>query len=149
MVVLVADEDALAGAPHAVHDIVLFEALEAREHRGVFFGLRFLGAKGVVGEGIQPDGFGLVAVEALGEDGRVRGLQSDVGDGRHREILGGCRGRQGRFGDADVGVAGAVGAAESINKAHFGKGGEQPAVTNAKAFTIKLPQKSKMYFLGI
>jgi hypothetical protein len=53
----------------------------------------------------------------------------------------------GRLGDCDVGVAGAVGAAESVKKGHFGKGGEQPAVTNSKPSplkSLKVPQKSKI-----
>lgn len=87
MIVLVADQDSLAGAPHAVLDIVLFETLEAREDGGVFFWLGFFGAEGVVGEGVKADGFGLVGVEGDREDRRVGGLQGGGCYGRH---LGGC-----------------------------------------------------------
>lgn len=75
MIVFVADEDAFAGSAHAVLGVVFFEALEAREHGGVFFGLRFFGAEGVVGEGVEADCLGLIAVEGVGEEGRVGGLQ--------------------------------------------------------------------------
>lgn len=75
MIVLVADEDAFAGAAHAVVDVVFFEALEAGEDGGVFFWLGFFGAEGVVGERVEADGFGLVAVEGVGEEGRVGGLE--------------------------------------------------------------------------
>jgi hypothetical protein len=80
---LVAHEDPLAGPPHAVHDIMLFEALEARKNGGVFFRLGFFRAKGVVRERVKADCFGLVAIERLGENRRVGGLESDRGDGRH------------------------------------------------------------------
>ena len=61
--------------------IVLFEALEAREDGGVFFWLGFFGAEGVVGEGVEPDCFGLVAVEGFGEERWVGGLQCGGGYG--------------------------------------------------------------------
>lgn len=69
VVVLVADEDALAGAAHAMLVVVLFEALQAGQHGGVFFGLGFLGAEGVVAQRIQANGVGLVGIEFLGQDG--------------------------------------------------------------------------------
>ena len=68
MVVFVADENAFAGTAHAVLFIVFLEALEARQHGGIFFGLSFFGAEGVVGEGEEADCLGLVAIEGLGED---------------------------------------------------------------------------------
>jgi len=74
MVVFVADENAFAGAPHAVLGVVFFETLEAREDGGVFFGLGFFCAEGVVGEGIEADCLGLVAVEGFGEERGVGGL---------------------------------------------------------------------------
>ena len=58
-----ADEDALACSPHAMFVVVLFESFQAREHRGVFFGLRLFGAEGVVGERVQADRGGLVGGE--------------------------------------------------------------------------------------
>jgi hypothetical protein len=41
---VVHDEDALYGAPHAKVFIVVLETLQTGRHRGVFFGLGFLGA---------------------------------------------------------------------------------------------------------
>jgi hypothetical protein len=83
MVMLVTNEDPFARSPHTVRDIVFFEALEAREHRGVFFRLGLFGAEGVVGEGIEADCFGLVAVERLREERRVGGLKSSTSNSRH------------------------------------------------------------------
>lgn len=71
MVVFVTDEDPFAGSAHAMVLEVFFETAEAREDRGVFFWLGFFGAEGVVGEGVEPDGFGLVAIEGVGEEGRI------------------------------------------------------------------------------
>ena len=48
MVMFVTDEDAFAGAAHAVELIVLFETLKAGEDGGIFFGLIFFRAEGVV-----------------------------------------------------------------------------------------------------
>ena len=81
MVVFVADEDTFAGSAHAVLFIVLFEAFEAREDGGVFFWLGLFGAESVVGEGVEADGFRLVAVEGFGEERRVGGLQCGGGYG--------------------------------------------------------------------
>lgn len=75
MVVLVADEDTFAGAAHTMRDIVLFETFEAREDRGVFFGLCLFRAECVVGEGVETDCFWLIGVEGEGESGRVGGLE--------------------------------------------------------------------------
>ena len=55
MVVLVADEDAFAGAPHAMVFVMFFEALEAGEDGGVFFGLVFFGSECVVAQGVKAD----------------------------------------------------------------------------------------------
>lgn len=81
MVVFVANEDSFAGSAHTVLFIVLFEAFEAREDGGVFFWLGFFGAEGVVGEGVEPNGFGLVAVERFGEKRRIGRLQGGGGYG--------------------------------------------------------------------
>lgn len=88
MVVLVADEDALAGAPHAVDIVMLFEALETREDGGVFFWLRLLGAECVIGEGEESDCLGLVAVEGFGKNGWVGCLQGGGCYGRHSWVGG-------------------------------------------------------------
>lgn len=71
---LVADENAFAGAAHAVDFVVFFQTFEACEDGGVFFWLGLFGAEGVVGEGEEADGFGLIAIEGCGEDGWVGGL---------------------------------------------------------------------------
>ena len=81
MIVFVADEDSFAGSAHAVLIIVLFEALEASENGGVFFWLGLFGAEGVVGEGVEADGFRLVAVKGFGEKRWVGGLQGGGGYG--------------------------------------------------------------------
>ena len=67
MVVLVADENTFAGSAHTMLDIVFFQALQTGEDGGVFFGLGFFGAKGVVGKGVEADCFGLVSIEGIGE----------------------------------------------------------------------------------
>jgi hypothetical protein len=90
--VLVADQDPFGGAPHPVQGVVFFEAFEARGDGGVFLGLGFFGAEGVVGEGVEADGLGLVGVEIKGYYRRVGGLQGGCGDGRH---LCGCWVRRG------------------------------------------------------
>lgn len=71
VVVFVADENSFAGSSHAVLDIVLFEALQACEDRGVFFRLGFFGTEGVVREGVEAYCFGLIGVKGLGKDWRV------------------------------------------------------------------------------
>ena len=53
--VFVTEEDGFAGAAHAVVVIVASEARQACEDRGVFFGLRFFGAQGVVGHRVEAD----------------------------------------------------------------------------------------------
>lgn len=52
VVVFVADEDALAGAPHAVLLIVLLQTLQSSQHRWVLLWLRLLRPERVVREGI-------------------------------------------------------------------------------------------------
>ena len=69
VVVLVADEDAFAGAPHAVVFVVFFEALEAGEDGRVFFRLVFLGPECVVAQGIKADCDRLIRGEGFGENG--------------------------------------------------------------------------------
>ena len=44
MTVIVHDEDAFDGPPHSEIFIVVLQALEPSGNRGVFLGLRFLGA---------------------------------------------------------------------------------------------------------
>jgi len=63
MVMFVTNKNAFASSSHSMSDIVLFEALKACQDRGVFFRLSFLGAEGIVREGIEADCIGLVAVE--------------------------------------------------------------------------------------
>ena len=102
----VADEDAFASAAHAVDIVVLFETLEACKDGGVFFWLGFFGAEGVVGEGVEADCFGLVAVEGVGEERRVGGLEGGGSYGGH---FGGWRGVWGCVRGED-GVVGGEGA---------------------------------------
>ena len=71
VIVLVADEHAFAGPAHAMLLVVLFETLESRDHRGIFFWLVLLGAEGVVAEWIEADGLWLICGKGLGEDGTV------------------------------------------------------------------------------
>ena len=63
VVVLVTDQDALAGSAHAMFFVVLFQSLETRVHRRIFFRLVLFGAKGVVAEREKADGWRLVCVE--------------------------------------------------------------------------------------
>jgi len=68
---LMTDKDALACASHAMLCIVFFESLQARKYRGVLFWLAILGSERIVTKREQADGFGLIAVEVFGDDGRV------------------------------------------------------------------------------
>ena len=69
MVVLVADQDALASSAHAMLGIVFFQALQARKNRRVLFWLAIFCPKRVVAQREQANRLGLVAVEVLGDDG--------------------------------------------------------------------------------
>lgn len=81
VVVLVADEDALAGAAHAMLVVVFLQALQAGQDGGVLLGLVLLGAEGVVAERVQANGLGLVRVELLGEDGAGWRQRARAGSG--------------------------------------------------------------------
>lgn len=63
VVVLVADENALAGPSHAVFIVVLLEPPEPRDNGGVLLRLRLFDAKCVVGQGVEANGLGLVGFE--------------------------------------------------------------------------------------
>jgi hypothetical protein len=80
VVMLMADEDALAGTSHTMFHIVLLQPLKTCEDGGIFFGLGLFSAECVVGEGVEADGLRLVVVEGFGKDGRVGGLKSGGGD---------------------------------------------------------------------
>jgi hypothetical protein len=69
VIVFVADQDAFASPSHAVFRVVLFEALQSRKDRGVFFWLAIFCAERVVAQRVQANRLGLVAVEVLGDDG--------------------------------------------------------------------------------
>lgn len=71
MIMLVTHKDALACASHAMLCIVFFESLQSRKYRGVLFWLAILGSECIVAKREQADGFGLIAVEVLGDDGPV------------------------------------------------------------------------------
>ena len=79
----VADKDPLAGAPHSMFDIMLLEPLETCKDGGIFLGLGFFGAEGVVRERIEADCLWLVVIEGLGEDRRIGGLKGSGGYSRH------------------------------------------------------------------
>jgi hypothetical protein len=68
MVMLMANQDPLAGAPHAMLIVVFFQTLQASEHRGVLLRLCFLGAECVVGERVEADSLRLFGGEVLGDD---------------------------------------------------------------------------------
>jgi hypothetical protein len=82
VIVLVAHQHALAGAPHAMDNVVLLQSLQAGQHRRVFLGLVFLGAKGVIGQRVEADCLRLFGVERFGDDGSaepsVRNLQNSL-----------------------------------------------------------------------
>lgn len=67
VVVFMADQDPFARSPHAMLFVMLLQPLQARDHRGVFFGLVFLRAEGVVAEGVEADRFGLVGGKGFGQ----------------------------------------------------------------------------------
>lgn len=58
-----ADQDALAGSAHAMVHIMLFQSLQACEHRWIFFGLVLFGTESVVAKWKEADGGRLVCVE--------------------------------------------------------------------------------------
>lgn len=66
VIVLVADEDALASAAHSMGCVVLLEASQAGEDGGVLLGLRLFDAKRVVGERVEADGRRLRGIEVEG-----------------------------------------------------------------------------------
>lgn len=78
MIMLMADQDPLARAPHAMLLVMLLQPLQPRQHRRVLFGLVLFGAEGVVAERVEPDRGGLVCGEGVGEDGAVRRLELGV-----------------------------------------------------------------------
>lgn len=71
MVMLMADQHALARAAHAMLVVVLLQPLQARKHARVLLGLRLLGAERVVGQRVQADRGRLLAGEVFGGDGSV------------------------------------------------------------------------------
>lgn len=102
MIVLMANKYTLTRPSHAMLLIVLFQSLQPRKDRGVFFGLGFLGAKGVIAKRVQADAWGWLEENALGRTGlcqindqyrsmeleglsniRVGSLQGSSCDGRH------------------------------------------------------------------
>lgn len=87
VVVLMADEDALARAAHAMDIVVLLESLQSRNDRWVLLGLRLLDAERVVGERVQADCLGLVSIEGKGDDGWVGGLKRRRRYCRHLGLL--------------------------------------------------------------
>jgi hypothetical protein len=72
VVVLVADEYALAGPSHAVRIVVLLEASKSRDNGGVLLRLGLFDTKRVVGQGVKANGLGLVCFEGERNDGWLR-----------------------------------------------------------------------------
>ena len=68
VVVLVADQDALARPPHAAHLVVFLQPLQPCKHRWVLFWLSILSAECVIAERVQAYRLWLVAIEVLGEN---------------------------------------------------------------------------------
>ena len=71
MVVLVADQDALAGSAHAMLYVMLFQPLQAREHRGVLLWLMLFSTKGVIAKREEADGGRLICIKSFGQDRSV------------------------------------------------------------------------------
>lgn len=69
MIVLVADQDALACPAHAMFGVMFFQSLQTRQDRRILLWLPIFGAKCVVAEWVQADGLGLAGVEVLGKHG--------------------------------------------------------------------------------
>lgn len=68
---LVTDKHTLARPPHAMKFIMLFQSLETRQHRGIFFWLVLFGAECVVGQRVETDCLRLFGVEGFGDYGSV------------------------------------------------------------------------------
>lgn len=60
VIVLMADQDALACPPHSMLLVVLLQPIESRKNRGIFFWLVLFRAKCVITEGEEANGFGLI-----------------------------------------------------------------------------------------
>ena len=58
-----ADQNALAGSAHAMSHIMLFQSLQACEHRRILFGLVLFGAEGVIAQRKEADGGRLICVK--------------------------------------------------------------------------------------
>ena len=71
MIMLMANQHALTRAPHAIRLVMFLQPFQAREHAGIFLGLRLLGAERVVGQRVQADCLGLFGGEVVGSDGTV------------------------------------------------------------------------------
>ena len=75
--VLVHQQHAVHGPPHAVLIVLVAHALEPRRHARVLLEQRVLGAEGVVGERVEVDGSAERQGRVLGE----AGLSGEVGGG--------------------------------------------------------------------
>lgn len=71
MIVFMADQDSLAGSAHAMFLVVLFQSLQACEHRGILLWLVLFRTEGVIAERVQADSRGLVCVERPWNDRSV------------------------------------------------------------------------------
>ena len=68
VVVFMAHQDPFARPAHAMLLVMLLQPLKARNHGGVFFGLVFFCAKGIIAKGVKTDRFGLVRGKSFGQD---------------------------------------------------------------------------------
>lgn len=83
MVVLMTDQDGLAGPSHAMLFVVLFQPLQPVFHRRILLRLSLFRAKGVVAERVETDGFGLLLVKGQAGGREVGGLLVFGRDGGH------------------------------------------------------------------
>lgn len=67
--VFMADQDALASSANSMKVVLIFQALEALDHRAVLLGLVLLCSKGVIRERVQTERLRLGSREVLWDDG--------------------------------------------------------------------------------
>ena len=78
MVMLMADEDTLAGPAHAIFLVMFFKSFQASDNGCVFFRLILFRAERVVAERVEADGFWLVRIKGFGDDWSVGGLEGGL-----------------------------------------------------------------------
>jgi hypothetical protein len=83
VVVFMTNEDAFAGAAHAMLKVVLLQSLETSDDGWVLLGLRLLNSKGIIGQRVKRDLLRLIGVEGQGDGWRMTRLERGRGNGRH------------------------------------------------------------------